>query len=211
MIPFGTGRIPLSLSTNQKIRFFAHEAGHPEWLVDPWATDMADRALAAVRQADENREQLEADIATTQERFVATTKDNLATIYERLTGERVEADLVPYTDRELRLSLAGYADDLERRDLRDKVRELTAKVKGSNGGPVNGTPLVTATDLLSQADDAADNGDYGTARRLRSAATVLDADLVAATPTPRWDAGLAHFVPGPVMTTANRARRIIGR
>ena len=95
------------MSTNQKIRFFAREAGHPEWLVDPWATDVADRALATVRQADENQVQLEADIATTQQRFVATTKDNLATIYERLTGERVEADLIPYTDLELRLSSPG--------------------------------------------------------------------------------------------------------
>jgi hypothetical protein len=211
MIPFGTGRIPLSLSTNQKIRFFAVEAGHPEWLVDPWATDMADRALATVRQADENRVQLEADIATTQQRFVATTKDNLATIYERLTGERVEADLVPYTDRELRLSLAGYADDLQRRELWDKLRKLTAEVRGRNGGTVNSAPLVTVTDLLEQAAHAAANGDYDTARRLRSAATVLDADVVAARPTPRWDSGLGHFVPGSVITTAKRARKIIGR
>ena len=199
------------MSTNQKIRFFAHEAGHPEWLARPWATDMADRALAAVRQVDENRVQLEADIATTQERFVATTKDNLATIYERLTGERIEADLVPYTDRELRLSLAGYADDLERRELRDRLGELTAKVQRRSGGPVNGAPLVTATDLLKQADDAARDGDYGTARRLRNAAIVLDADLVAAKRTPGWDSGLVHFVPGPVITTAKRARKIIGR
>ena len=207
MIPFGVGRIPLSLSTNQKIRFFAHEAGHPEWLIDPWATDMAERALAAVRQADENRVQLEADIAATQQRFLATTKDNLATIYERLTGERVEADLVPYTDRELRLSLAGYAHDLERREL----RELIAKVQGINGGSADAAPLLTATLLLKRAADAARDGDYGAARRLRNAATALDADFVAAEPRPRWDSGLAHFVPGPVITTAKRARRIIGR
>jgi hypothetical protein len=211
MIPFGVGRIPLSLSTNQKIRFFAHEAGHPEWLVDPWARDMADRALTTVRQADENRVQLEADIATTQQRFLATTKDNLATIYQRLTGERVDADLVPYTDRELRLSVAGYADDLERRELRDKLRELTARVQSRNGGTANGAPLLTATDLLTQADDAASNGDYGTARRLRSAATVLDGEFVAARPAPRWDSGLAQFLPSPVITTAKRARRLIGR
>jgi hypothetical protein len=211
MIPFGAGRIPLSLSTNQKIRFFAHEVGHPEWLIDPWATDMTDQALAAVQQADENRVGLQADIATTQQRFLTTTTNNLATIYQRLTGHHVEADLVPYTDLELRLSLAGYADDLERRELRDKVRKLTAKVRGRSSDMPNGSPLVTATALLEQARNAARNGDYGTARRLRSAAAVLDAAVVAAKPTPRWDSGLAHFVPAPIITTAKRARKIIER
>ena len=80
-------------------------------------------------------------------------------------------------------------------------------MQGRNGGSVNGAPLVTATDLLKQAGDAARNDDYATARRLRSAATVLDADFVAAKPTPRWDSGLAHFVPGPVITPrSGRAR-----
>lgn len=220
MIPFGAGRIPLSMSTNDKIRYFAHEAGHPEWLVDPWAEDMAERALATVRHADENHEQLEADIATTQQRFLATTRDNLSTIYERLTGERVEADLVPYSDLELRLALAGYADDLERRDLRDTLRKLKDKTstngKAANGRVesgkgANGTRPVTASDLLAQAGSAARAGDYGNAKRLRSAATVLDAELVAAKPAPRWDSGLAHFVPGGVITTAKRARKLIGR
>ncbi len=211
MIPFGTGRIPLSLSTNQKIRFFAHEAGHPEWLIDPWATDMADRALATIRRADENRAQLEADIADTQRRFLATTKDNLATIYERLTGERVKAELVPYSDRELRLSLAGYADDLERRELRGRVKELDAKVDSRKVEWGSGAPLVTASDLLKRAGVAARHGDYGTARRLRSSAALLDADLVGARPTPRWDSGLAHFMPGPVITTVKRARQLISR
>ena len=211
MVPFGAGRIPLSLSTNQKIRYFAHEAGHPEWLIDPWANDMADRSLATIRQADENRAQLEADIAITQQRFLAATRDNLAVIYERLTGERVEADLVPYTDRELRLSLAGYADDLERRELRDRLRKHTTKRRTPNPGTRTTAPVVTASALLKQSLDAARKGDYGTARRLRTAATALDADLVAARPTPFWDSGLAHFVGGPVVATARRARKILGR
>ena len=82
---------------------------------------------------------------------------------------------------------------------------------GINGGSVDAAPLLTATYLLKRAGDAARNGDYGDARRLLSAATVLDADFVAAEPRPRWDSGLAHFVPSPVITTAKRARRIIGR
>jgi hypothetical protein len=202
MIPFGAGRIPLSLSTNQKIRFFAREAGHPEWLIDPWATDMADQALATVRQADENRVQLEADIAATQQRFLATTKDNLATIYERLTGDRVEADLVPYTDRELRLALAGYADDLERRDLREMVGTGEAENRARRGA---------ATVLLRQAREAARNGDYGTARQLRGGAAALDAELVGGQPVPAWDSGIAHYVPGQVLSTVKRTRRIVRR
>jgi hypothetical protein len=202
MIPFGAGRIPLSLSTNQKIRFFAREAGHPEWLIDPWATDMADRALATVRQADENRVQLEADIAATQQRFLATTKDNLATIYERLTGDRVEADLVPYTDRELRLALAGYADDLERRDLREMVGTGEAEDRALRGA---------ATILLRRSREAARNGDYAAARRLRNRAAAVDAELVGGQPAPAWDSGLAHYVPGPVLSTVKRTRSVVRR
>ena len=214
MIPFGAGRIPLSLSTNDKIRYFAHEARHPEWLVDPWAEDMADQALAAIRRAEENRLQLESDVASTQERFLATTRDNLSTIYERLTGDRVEADLVPYSDLELRLSLAGYADDWERRELRDKVRGLDqqqAHGGGARKGGELGAPAITAKELLNRSRDAARSGDYSLARRLRSAATVLEADLVAASPTPRWDSGLASTLLGPVVSTARRARRILDR
>ena len=210
MIPFGIGHIPISLSTNEKIQYFAHEAGHPEWLVDPWADDMAERALATVRQADENRAQLEADIAATQQRFLTTTTDNLATIYERLTGERVEAELVPYTDRELRLSLAGYADDLERRELRDQVPKQAAAMTGLYSGNGASQP-VTAADLLRRAGEAARRGDYDTARRLRTGAAVLDPELVGAEPTPRWNSGLAQFLPGPVLSTVKRAREIIRR
>ena len=75
---------------------------------------------------------------------------------------------------------------------------------------MNGAPLVTATDLLKQARDTARNGDYGTARRLRSAALARPGRRRRQTHTPL---GLRPrtFVPGPVITTAKRARRIIAR
>jgi hypothetical protein len=117
MIPFGLNNIPLSLSTNNKIKYFAHEIGHPEFLIDPWQSDFATTALTRIKEVDAHRAALHEELATTQFRFVEATTSNLSTIYERLTGERVNADLVPYTDRELSLAQADYDDGYERRQL----------------------------------------------------------------------------------------------
>ncbi|MFC8800917.1 hypothetical protein ACFT2C_24565 [Promicromonospora sp. NPDC057138] len=117
MIPFGLGNIPLSLSTNNKIRYFAQEIGHPEFLIDPWQGDFASAALTQINAAEAHRATLRTELAATQQRFVDTTTSNLSTIYERLTGDRVVADLVPYSDRELSLAQADYDDDYERRRL----------------------------------------------------------------------------------------------
>jgi hypothetical protein len=129
MIPFGLGNIPLSLSTNDKIRYFAHEIGHPEWLVDPWQEDFAQTALDRVREVDARRPELHDELRGTQERFVDTTLTNLETIYERLTGERVRADLQPYTDRELSLAQADYTDDYDRRETRLELDTTKAELR----------------------------------------------------------------------------------
>lgn len=136
MIPFGLGNIPLSLGTNDKIRYFAHEIGHPEFLVDPWSEDLADVALARVREVSARRAELHAELAATQQRFVDTTRANLATIYERLTGETVTADLVPYSDRELSLAQASWTQDYERRRLVEAAEAASTGVARQEGGGV---------------------------------------------------------------------------
>ena len=134
MIPFGLNNIPLSLSTNNKIKYFAHEIGHPEFLVDPWRSDFATDAFARITTADRRRAELRAELAATQQRFVDTTRRNLSVIYERLTGEQVDADLAPYSERELSLAQACYDADYERRRLAEAARDAEAGAQGQNGG-----------------------------------------------------------------------------
>lgn len=134
MIPFGLNNIPLSLSTNDKIRYFAHEIGHPEFLIDPWQSDFASAALTQVRAVEANRAALHAELAATQRRFVDTTTSNLSTIYERLTGEKVTASFVPYSDRELSLAQAGYDNDYERRRLLEAMVAAQTGVVRKEGG-----------------------------------------------------------------------------
>ena len=134
MIPFGLNNIPLSLSTNNKIRYFAQEIGHPEFLVDPWQDDLAGAALAQIDAVEANRPALQAELVETQRRFVQTTTSNLSTIYERLTGETVTAELVPYSDREISLAQADYDDDYERRRLVEAAVAAKTGVRRGEGG-----------------------------------------------------------------------------
>ncbi|MBD8079333.1 polysaccharide pyruvyl transferase family protein [Cellulosimicrobium arenosum] len=151
MIPFGLGNVPLSLSTNDKIRYFAREIGHPELLVDPWADDLTDRALAAVHRADSDLGALRADLAGTQERFVRTTTDNLAQIYERISGRPVDAGIEPYSARELRLAEASYAADYAR-------RELAADLAHERAGGGTPRPEGTAAAARTGSDRPATKG-----------------------------------------------------
>lgn len=134
MIPFGLNNIPLSLSTNNKIKYFAREIGHPEFLIDPWQSDFASAALMQINAAEAHRATLRTDLAATQQRFVDMTTSNLSTIYERLTGDRVIVELVPYSDREISLALADYADDYERRRLVEEAVAVATGVARHEGG-----------------------------------------------------------------------------
>lgn len=144
MIPFGLNNIPLSLSTNNKIRYFAREIGHPEFLIDPWQSDLASAALARINAAEAQRVTLRAELAATQQRFVDRTTGNLSTIYERLTGDRVIAGLVPYSDREISLAQADYSDDYERRRLVEEAAALATGVARHEGGALGEAALTTA-------------------------------------------------------------------
>jgi len=136
MIPFGLNNIPLSLSTNNKIRYFAQEIGHPEFLIDPWQSDFASAALTQINAVEANRAALRGELAATQRRFVDTTTSNLSTIYERLTGDKVTASLVPYSDREISLAQADYDDDYERRRLAEAAVAAMTGVTRDEGGAI---------------------------------------------------------------------------
>lgn len=140
MIPFGLNNIPLSLSTNNKIRYFAQQIGHPEFLIDPWQEDFTGAALAQINTVDANRVALHKELAATQQSFVDTTTDNLSTIYERLTGEKVTADLVPYSDREISLAQADYDNSYERRRLMEAAVAAKTGVKRKEGGAIGELP-----------------------------------------------------------------------
>lgn len=86
MIPFGVGSIPLSLDLHDKLGFFASDIGHPELVIDARAPGLADRIVAGVTAAWEDRERLRADIAAQQDRMWEITQDNLAEIHGALGG-----------------------------------------------------------------------------------------------------------------------------
>ena len=134
MIPFGLNNIPLSLSTNNKIRYFAQEIGHPEFLIDPWQEDFAGAAMTQINAVDANRAALHTELAGTQQRFVDRTTSNLSTIYERLTGEKVTAGLEPYSDREISLAQADYDNDYDRRRLLEAAVAAKTGVQRKEGG-----------------------------------------------------------------------------
>ena len=118
MIPFGFGAIPLAALTHDKIRFFLDDIGHPEFGVDPDADDFEHRALAAITGAHTRRAELHADLARRRGELFDHTMANMATIYERLTGETVEPSLRPYTPFERRLAETTFALGIEVQEAR---------------------------------------------------------------------------------------------
>ncbi|PUB20140.1 hypothetical protein C8K30_11823 [Promicromonospora sp. AC04] len=163
MIPFGLNNIPLSLSTNNKIKYFAHEIGHPEFLIDPWRDDFASAALTQVDAVEANRAALRAELAATQQRFVDTTVQNLSIIHERLTGEKVIAELVPYSDREIRLAQASYDNDYERRRLAEAALAAQTGVRRMEGGATGEAARPAAAGTVQSA---AERMSLGSLRRI---------------------------------------------
>lgn len=144
MIPFGVGSVPLSLDLHAKLGFFAADIGHPELVLDPQAPDLADRIVAAVEGAWEERAALRSDIDAQQDRMWETTLGNLARIHSVLDGGT--ADPLPFrpvaaehTDVEsFHVRSAGGAEEdrvsadrttrATERTLRRQLRELEERV-----------------------------------------------------------------------------------
>jgi polysaccharide pyruvyl transferase WcaK-like protein len=210
MVPFGMGSIPVSLLVHHKTGYFARDIGHPEWAVDPRQDGFADRLYAVLREVEERRTELRAELAEVRERFYRVTLDNLATIYARLTGETVEPFHTPYTPFERRLAERAYAESLSRSLADEKVRELTDELEAAR--TANEVPKV-AEWLLARAQGAADRGDLTTARALLRGLDAASPDFFNGKHRrPRWDEGAYRFLPAPVLQELrSRAARRSGR
>ncbi len=197
MVPFGMGSIPVSLLVHHKIGYFARDIGHPEWAVDPRKDGFADRLYAVLREVEERRTELRAELAEVRQRFYQVTLDNLAAIYARLTGETVEPFHTPYTPFERRLADRAFAESVSRGLADVKVRELSAELEAER--TANETPKV-AEWLLAKAQVAADSGDLSTARALLRGLDAASPDFFNGEHRrPRWDEGAYRFVPAPML------------
>ncbi len=197
MVPFGMGSIPVSLLVHHKNGYFARDIGHPEWAVDPRTDGFADRLYQVLHEVEERRTELRAELAEVRERFYRVTLDNLATIYQRLTGTTVEPFHTPYTPFERRLADRAYADSLSRGLAEERARELSAEL-----APVRsaGDASMVAQWLLSRAWGAADKGDLVRARALLRGLDAASPDFFNGTHRrPRWDKGPYRYVPAPVL------------
>jgi hypothetical protein len=128
MVPFGMGAVPLSLHVHDKTRYFATDIGHPEWAVDPRADDFAERLYRLAHEVHERQPELRDELAQVRERFYRLTLDNLATVYERLTGVRVEPGFRPLDARGRlvagHLYVASLARDTAESTPREETREI---------------------------------------------------------------------------------------
>lgn len=133
MVPFGMGTIPVSLLVHHKTGYFARDIGHPEWAVDPRQDDFPARLYQLLHEVDEHRTELRAELAGVRERFYRTTLDNLAAIYQRLTGGAVAPEHTAYTPSERRLAARAYAESVSRSQAEDRVRELVTELAAARG------------------------------------------------------------------------------
>ncbi|WP_151525841.1 polysaccharide pyruvyl transferase family protein [Serinicoccus kebangsaanensis] len=134
MVPFGMGSVPLSLHVHHKTRYFATDIGHPEWAIDPRADDFQQVLYRTVREVHENGPELREELAGVRGRFFDLTLDNLATIYERITGVRPPASFEPLTPRARRQADQLYHETFERTRLEEKLQAVRDASGGTPGG-----------------------------------------------------------------------------
>lgn len=80
MIPFGCGNAIYSIISHNKMRYFLDDLGQPDWGSDVTDPKFADKAIAFLDTFEDNRANIEANIATKQEEFWRVTRNNLAAI-----------------------------------------------------------------------------------------------------------------------------------
>jgi hypothetical protein len=214
MIPFGIGNIPISVSTNDKIRYFAHDMGHPEWLIDPKSPSFVEQALTAVRDVDERRVDLHRELRSLQQGFVDLTESNLATIHHRLTGVSIDAHLGACDRRQRALALSGYNESYERRQLaerlgaeREQVRSLRSELDElrKQGRPPD------PRWLLARARTLAATGDLQSARNMTRTIDAVDPEFFRLHARPGWDDGIWRKLPPLAITAGWRSRRVLRR
>lgn len=202
MVPFGMGAIPVSLLVHHKTGYFARDIGHPELAVDPRREGFPDRLYATVREVEENRVALRKELAGVREDFYRQTLENLAAIYARITGERIDPSHRAYTPFERRLADRGYAWSGSRDRADARVRELTAELTAARGP----APGHEAEWLCRRGKQAAAAGDYVSARSLLRAVDAVSPDYFTSRPRPRWDTGRLRVVPASLLSALNQWR-----
>jgi polysaccharide pyruvyl transferase WcaK-like protein len=160
MVPFGMGAIPLSLHVHDKIRYFATDIGHAEWAIDPRADDFTDQLYRTVNEVHERQPALREELAGVREGFYRTTLDNLATIYERLTHERVEPSFTPLSPQARAIAERFYRYASQRDEYATELRDA-------------GTEAKVAARIVRHASKAEAAGDRKRGRYLRRASELL--------------------------------------
>jgi polysaccharide pyruvyl transferase WcaK-like protein len=205
MVPFGMGAIPLSVLVHNKLGYFARDIGHPELAVDPRQDDFAHRLYTTIREVDENLTELQGELDVVREHFYAQTLENLATIYQRLTGQEVPATHVAYTPSERRLAARAYHQALSRDRSDQRLSELFAELPTD---PLSIQSAQREADLLfARAKAAAARGAYREARVLLRGIEVIWPHHFNTRPRPRWDSGPLRAVPPRLLSTLLKTRR----
>ena len=205
MVPFGMGSVPLSLLVHHKTGYFARDIGHPELTVDPRSEGFVDRLHATVNEAAENRVALRQELTARRAEFFDQTLDNLAGIYQRITGVAAERSYTAYPPLARALAARGFLQGVHRDTADTRVRNLTAELAAARDqGPA---ALDGPAWLRRRAREAASAGDLGTARALWRALDAVADDETPRSPRPRWDSGPLRLVPAPALEAARERRR----
>ena len=76
MIPFGCGNAIASLVSHDKMRFFLHAIGHPEWGVDVLDRDFVNQVKQKIQSFHQNPTQLLGEVDAAQQRMWTITRQN---------------------------------------------------------------------------------------------------------------------------------------
>jgi hypothetical protein len=224
LIPFGLGNVPLSIRLAPKLEYFARDVNHLEWIIDPFADDFEDLVCRAVSSAGENWQLLHDDIYRHNSQFFELTLDNLAAIYERITGIQPERSFLPYSARERRFATATYAEHHRRLQVEARGRRRAATLS-SELHSAREAENAAATDrddavaqliairrrteperMLRKADELARAGQIASARRALAAVEYLSPGSLTRGRQPRWARSPWRFVPSVVLSAAVRFR-----
>lgn len=137
MIPFGVGSIPISLDLHAKLGYFAHDIGHPEFIVPvtddgaQQANTLAERIVDTIEQAYAQGHELQDDLTSTQRRLFDVTRDNHSEIQDALgpatdSGQPRAAEARLRTERDIRAEEFHLAAVAEAEEFgNDQTREIS--------------------------------------------------------------------------------------
>ncbi len=80
MIPFGLHRPIFSIVSHDKMAFFLHDIGHPEWGVEASSSELLPRLEAALSAVEVNRTAIHKEVARVQQRAWEETISNMSIV-----------------------------------------------------------------------------------------------------------------------------------